>query len=184
MYNPKILYALRTYMRYLIIFATLMLCLPATAAEDYYVWIDENGVTNYAERSPQGVQARHITTSRRFGEQYPADPSDSRRPGAAAQPGTNSASPSASATPSSSSTADSGVDPDAAISDERAVIAAQIAETKRKNCEIGKKNLASLEAFARIRVKGEDGTEHILTPDEKAQRIETARQVIKENCSG
>ena len=31
--------------------------MSAIAEEDYYVWVDENGVTNYAQRNPQGYNA-------------------------------------------------------------------------------------------------------------------------------
>ncbi|HAK52927.1 MAG TPA: hypothetical protein DCM54_13640 [Gammaproteobacteria bacterium] len=36
-------------------------------AAEYYTWVDENGVTNYSQRSPEGYSAEHITESQRFG---------------------------------------------------------------------------------------------------------------------
>ncbi|MCB1644135.1 MAG: hypothetical protein KDI36_01715 [Pseudomonadales bacterium] len=139
------------------------------------MWVDENGVTNYAERNPKGYDADHVTPSHRFGEriltprQAEAAAANSRRPGGQ--------------TPSPAAPADE-VDPDALIADEAARIARDIAETKRSNCEVGKKNLTNLKMYTRIRVTDENGQERLLTPAEKDQKMEEARQVIKENCTG
>jgi hypothetical protein len=145
----------------------LMACMPLKAA-DYYTWVDENGVTNYAERNPAGYQATFVTKRRRFGDRFgdrqpeatPADEEASDQPAA------------------------QGVDPASMIAEERAQLSAQIAETKRINCEIGKTNLAKLEAFSRIRVKGDDGQDRYLSPEEKAGKVADANKVIAENCSG
>lgn len=141
------------------------------------MWVDENGVTNYSERNPQGYDAMHVTRSLRFGEQLRAPEEEdemTRRP-SGSRPGANA--PAEAVQPSEP-------DPGALIDNERAAIAAQIAATKRQNCEIGKRNLASLEAFARIRVSDGNGGERVLTDAEKADRIEAARQTIRENCTG
>ena len=39
------------------------------AAQDYYTWIDENGVKNYAQRNPRGYKARRVSKTHKFGEQ-------------------------------------------------------------------------------------------------------------------
>jgi hypothetical protein len=144
----------------------------AQAADEYYVWVDENGITNYSQEYPEGRDAIHVTNSRRFGQQLQTEPADQAQ--GASRPGTNPA-------------AGDGSDPMAVIDQqaegEREKILAQIKETKRKNCEIGKRNLANLQVFSRIRVKGENGEEKVLTEEEKAKRTEQARQTIKENCS-
>ncbi len=159
---------MRNLIPYLLVL--FVIALPSQAAE-YYTWIDENGVTNYSERNPNGYDAEHITKTRRFGERVlpRSDPQPTNAPAT----GTNS-----------STTGQAGADPDAVIEKERAALAAEIAETKRKNCNIGKQNLAQLEAFARIRVSDEKGENRIITDDEKATRVTEARQVIRENCTG
>jgi hypothetical protein len=150
----------------------LLLSANTYSQEDYYVWIDENGITNYAQKSPEGLNAEHVTSARRFGDstfptnELPTVPSRGSRPGAPPEP------------------ISTEVDPDQLIAEQKAAIAAQIAQQKRSNCEIGKKNLTNLEMFKRIRVKAEDGTETVLSDAEKAERTATARQVIRENCSG
>ncbi|HKI73361.1 MAG TPA: DUF4124 domain-containing protein [Pseudomonadales bacterium] len=150
---------------------------PAGAADDYWVWVDQNGVTNYSEQPPEGIaNARHVTggegrfgeSERHFGERYPVDQPETPQPDAT-QPAAN---------PSG------GVNPDASIADQRAAIRAKIAETKQKNCEIGKRNLAQLEAYSQIRVKGDDGKEHVLSQEERQAQIDQAKQIIRSNCAG
>jgi hypothetical protein len=137
--------------------------------EEYYTWVDENGVTNYAERNPEGINATFVGRSRAFG-----------RPGAPAEPGPFDR-PAAETTSSSEA---NEIDPDALVDENAAQLAAELAETKRRNCEIGKNNLAQLKAFARVRVSDEKGENRILTDEEKAAKTEQARQVIRDNCSG
>ncbi len=165
-----------TYMRNLSLFlATLCLALSASGAE-YYVWVDENGITNYSERNPQGYDAQYVGRSHRFGERVPVPGEEDY---AGSRPGARP--PAAATTPSRAANTP---DPDSLIDDQRAAITAQIAETKRANCEIGKRNLAQLEAFARIRVKDKDGQERVLSEEEHQQQIQEARQLVSENCTG
>ena len=138
----------------------------ATAEEEYYTWIDENGVTNYAERNPEGVNATFVSRNQAFGRRA----ADEGRPTtAASQPSQN---------------ARQVTDPDALVDEQAAVMAAEVAQIKRENCNIGKNNLAQLKAFSRIRVSDEQGQNRILTEDEKEARSDKARQTIRENCTG
>ena len=139
----------------------LLMALVSSASE-YYTWVDENGVTNYAERNPQGYNARLITKQRRFGERYQSESPDSPTTVASA-----------------SSTA---IDPDALVADQRAALEAEVAQTRASNCKIGRDNLVRLQAFARIRVKGDDGGERVLSPEEKQEKIDDARKIIQDNC--
>lgn len=140
----------------------------AFGEEEYYTWVDENGVTNYAERNPEGIDATYVTSSRTFGQR--AVPSNNRRPQGNPTP--------------ANSNAPQGPDPDALVDEQAAAMAAEVAAIKRKNCEIGKNNLAQLKAFARLRVTDENGENRILTEEEKEARTETARQTIRDNCTG
>jgi len=144
----------------------------AQAADEYYVWVDENGTTNYSQEYPEGRDAIHVSNTRRFGQQIQTGPDDQAQ--GASRPGANQA-------------AGDDSDPMAVVDDqaqgEREKILAQIRATKRKNCEISKKNLANLQVFSRIKVRGKDGEERYLNDEEKARRTEEARQAIKENCT-
>jgi hypothetical protein len=71
-----------------------------------------------------------------------------------------------------------------AASPEREEVEQEIARIKQANCEGARRNLAKLEAFARIRVRGEDGQERMLTDEEKQQRLQQERITISENCPG
>lgn len=158
-------------------FASILILLPATvlAEAEYYTWVDENGVTNYAEKNPEGYHARHITRDQRFGYRF---------------------APRGDATPAeddqTSDAAADTVDPelvsdeefDAWIASEKARIDAEIAQARKNNCAIGRRNLALLEAYGRIRVKDEEGEERVLTDREKQSRISDARKTIRENCTG
>lgn len=151
----------------------------AHAAEaEYYVWVDENGVTNYSQRSPQGIEATYIGPQQRNNSGRPG-----RRPGQIddSAPDRVQSNPTREADPDASPGAE--IDPDELIAEERAAIAAKISETKRENCEIGKQNLAQLTAFSRIRVN-DGGQERVLSEDERQARIQEARNVIRENCQG
>ena len=140
---------------------------PVIAA-DYYTWVDENGVTNYGERNPRGYEAQYVTRNQRFGIQTP--PRDE--------------TPEPAASDSASTAGASPIDPDAMVAEERDALRAKIASAKASNCEVGKRNLAQLEAFRRIRVSDDNGENRLLTQDEKQAKADEARDIIRENCMG
>jgi hypothetical protein len=139
-----------------------MLAFSALGETDYYTWVDENGVTNYAEKKPAGYQYRYVTSSNRFGYRNTsnAEPEDFDEP----------------------AEQQAVVDPDEVIAEERAKFEAALAEEKRFNCDIGKKNLTRLETFARIRIKDDDEVERLMTSDEIDLKKIESRTLIKENC--
>ena len=140
----------------------VVLACSAFGEADYYTWVDENGVTNYAEKKPPGYQARYVTSATRFGY----------RKVKAEAPQDLDEAPQQQAT----------VDPDKVIAEERAKFEAVLAEEKRFNCDIGKKNLTRLETFARIRIKDDDGVERLMTQSEMDEKKIESRTLIKENC--
>jgi hypothetical protein len=155
------------YMKNLTLILVLILATVeiANGEEAYYTWVDENGITNYAERNPEGVDATFISSSRTFGQRtLPRDPGRPQAAPAERNP--------------------VGTDPDALVNEQAAVMAAEVAAIKSQNCEIGKNNLAQIKAFSRIRVTDDKGENRILTDEEKEARAEQARQTIRENCSG
>jgi hypothetical protein len=143
-----------------------LLAISVLGESEYYTWIDKDGVTNYAE-TPTDSDAHLVTRSHRFG--YPTHEQDID-----------------SATTDTETTADAPaeVDPDKLIAGEKAQMEAAISETKNFNCGIGKKNLARLETYGRVKIKGEDGNYRIMTPDEMDAKKEESRTLIIENCTG
>lgn len=163
-------------MKHFIAFVAAMLLAGTLGAEEteYYTWVDENGITNYSQRNPQGVNATYVGPNARAQEA-------SRRPGGS-RPGSVNASDSGeeSSDEDDVPAIDSQAEED--IEAQRAAIDARIAATKRQNCEIGKRNLAQLRAFARVRVTGPDGQPRVLSEEEKQARIREAQQTISDNC--
>lgn len=153
------------YISIIILGATASMLMPQnlSGAQAYFTWIDENGVTNYSQRNPQGYQAQRVSKTHKFGEQVFLE----QRPA-----------------PSTRAATTVEVDPDALVAEQVAAESKKIAAIKRSNCGIGKKNLTNLQAFSRIRVTDDNGNVRVLTPTEKAAKTETARQVIRENCTG
>ncbi len=137
--------------------------LPALSESDYYTWVDENGITNYAERKPDNYQARYVTRAHRFGYREPDEQDTAETQQEAEEP--------------------EEVDPDKIIAAERAKFEAELAEEKRFNCDVGKKNLTRLETFARIRIKDENGNERIMTREEMDAKEAESRQLIRDNCT-
>ena len=136
--------------------------------EEYYIWVDENGVTNYAERAPTGSQPTHVTGNQRFG--YKARPRS-------APPKKNQEETVAKVGLSAR-----GIDPDEAIAEEKAKYEAELAAERKRNCELGKQNLARLETFARIRVRGDGGEYRYLTPEEMTEKKKESHEAIKFHC--
>jgi hypothetical protein len=144
-----------------------MLYLPfqtLNAADDaYYMWIDENGVTNFAQKDPKEYESIYVRSSNNDVRlNRPRSPKPEPKEKAASRK--------------------QEVDPDIEIQDEREDIKEQIAKIRASNCQIGKRNLAKLEAYARIRVRGADGEERLISEEEKQERTIKARKTISENC--
>lgn len=147
------------------------LALSTLADSEYYTWVDENGVTNYAEKKPMYTNARLVTRSQRFGTH-----AVSRRP----------APTDASAAENSPTSQGSGgaVDPDKLIAADREKAIAELAKAKKINCGIGKKNLLRLETYARIKIEDKDGNQRMMTPEEMDAKRAESRALIQDNCTG
>ncbi|MBL6691450.1 MAG: DUF4124 domain-containing protein [Pseudomonadales bacterium] len=153
------------------LFCGLLLALPAVAEEEYYTWIDENGVVNYSERNPQGYNAQFVGRETRFGYDtqrsiFPPEPES--------ESGINED--------------DEGpeLETDEGFRQEMAQIEAdkkRNAEIRRSNCRVARVNLEKLANYNRIRVEDENGQTRFLTDEEKQARIDAARQSVSENCN-
>lgn len=155
----------------LVLTACGLLALSVLGESEYYTWIDENGVTNYAEKMPPGSDARLVTRSHPFGYRAPDEKPQQVDETATAVSGTAAESP-------------VKVDPDRLIADEKAKLEATLAEKRQFNCDVGKKNLVRLETYGRIKIRDEDGNERIMTPEEMDTKKAESRTLIQENCTG
>jgi hypothetical protein len=142
--------------------------------EAYYTWIDENGVVNYSERDPKDQNAIYVTpATARFGYRTPPSRQSEENNQQANLP-TGQRSSDADEQPE---------DGDEQFQAEKDQVQQAIAKVKASNCQVGRRNLARLEAYALIRVKDSDGTERVLTDQEKQAKIDQAKRTIRENCT-
>ncbi len=138
----------------------------ARSEDPYYIWVDEDGVTNYSQRNPRDVDAKLVSKSAPFGTKN-APTQRGIRP---------------KRLPAGQSQAQPAPAPDASMDKEEQAVAEEIARIRASNCNIGKRNLAKLQAYARLRVNDPDGGDRVLTDEEKQQRIENAQKTIRDNC--
>lgn len=146
------------------------LALSTLGESDYYTWVDENGVTNYAEQKPADTDARLVTHAQRFG--YPA-----RDESRAQVDKTTAAGSASTGTPAE-------VDPDKLIADEKARVEATLSEQRKFNCNVGKKNLVRLETHARIKITDDSGSTRFMSSEEMDAKKTESRTLIQENCTG
>lgn len=151
-------------------FGLLALVLPLLMGADIYRWVDANGVVNYTQLKPEGVEAEAITTR-----------AGARRD--AASPAGGQAAPQTAARPGNDALS---AEQNAMLQDLQSAEAerqSQIAKLKQSNCERARAVLNRLSGNNRIRVRDDQGKERVMGEDERQRRIADAQQGIIENCS-
>ena len=159
----------------------LIACLPLAAQANIYRWVDANGVVNYTQQKPRGVDAELVGTRR-------------GTPPPATQATDTEAAEAEEATPGS-------VARDASMEERRAAMSeaqrqrlaeleaaeeerrAKLAMERAENCEKANDILDQLTERTRIRIRDEDGTERIIGEDERQSRIQDAQMAIAEHCT-
>ena len=134
----------------------------------YYTWIDENGVVNFSQQNPTGVDAMLITKERRFGAKIVEKPKT--------QP---VAIPLPDAAPGSEDELNAE---EKSTQEEFENTMKEIVIVKRENCDRAKKNLTNYTNRGRIKLKGEDGEYRVLTDEEMQENINKFQDGIDENC--
>lgn len=140
-------------------FLALSLTAPVLA-DEVYKWVDEEGVTHYGERAPADKDYSLIKT---YGE-----------------------------VPSGAKEAKQRLEQQRAekeMADEKGQdyakqkkIADEQARVRTENCKGAKNNLKTIQENARVRILGEDGEFRYLSEEERQQQIDTAKEMIAENC--
>lgn len=148
----------------------LMLVASSAYAEDIYRWVDAEGVVNYTERKPKGVESQLVRRSGRSDKVAGVAPIT------------------ADASGNQTTTADSNLNSDqqAMLDDLKTSEAKRqedIAKIKQDNCGRARAVLERLTKIGRVRVRGEDGTERALPEDERQARIDEAQKGIAANCT-
>ena len=135
---------------------TIALMAGTVSAKEYYKWVDDKGVTRYAEQAPACVQAEKINTYSGSSTTYDpnaaaADTEEARKEQAHKEEVANHT---------------------AKLEDEEKEKCAKVSEQRKVLTERG-----------RVRMKDKDGNERVLTPEEQAAKIVELEKYEKEMCN-
>lgn len=151
-----------------LMFLSTVIVAPPVAADEMYRWVDKNGVLNYSQIKPEGVNAEKVETRAGTTARSPATPAPAADPAAA------------SGKPKLTEEQQRKLDELKALQQQEEQ---QIAEIKRANCEKSQKVLERLKLKEHVRIRNPDGTERALGEDERQKRIEEAQLGIATNCT-
>lgn len=143
-------------------------CLPVLMGATVYRWVDEDGIVNYTQLKPEGVDAELVSadTGRRLS--------------------TPESEPGPASTPAGTSEQQLTENQQEMLSDLRAAEEQrqqEIAKVRQANCQQARDVLERLTSRGRIRVVGDDGVERAMPEEERRQRIDEAQRSVAVNCS-
>jgi hypothetical protein len=144
--------------KHVMIVASMALTLMAgnVAAKDYFKWVDENGVTRYAEQPPAGVKAEKVNTYAGSSSTYD---------------------------PSASIAATEEARTEQAHKAELETQAQKLEQQEKEKCAKVAEQRQVLVERGRVRMKDKDGNERVLTPEEQAAKIVELENYEKEMCT-
>jgi hypothetical protein len=159
-------------MRTLCKLAFVIAALPMLMAADVYRWVDAEGVVNYTQRKPEGVDAARLQAATgqpldAAGTRYPTDPTE-------AVPAGVDPSPAAGEGPQSLL---------ARLQAAELARQAEVARVRESNCEQSRAVLSRLSDKGRIRVRGDEGEHRVMPEEERQERIAQAQRDVVDNCS-
>lgn len=126
------------------------------AAKEYFKWVDETGVTRYAEKPPAGVQAEKVNTYAGSSAAY--DPN--------------------------SATSDTPQNQDEAKhKQEVEARAKQLEKEEKEKCDKVSEQHKVLTERGRVRMRDKDGNERVLTEEEQATKIMELEKYMTEMCN-
>lgn len=129
-------------------------------ASEVYKWVDEDGVTHYGERAPAD---KNYSTVKTYGE----------------VPGGGEEAKQRLEQQRTDKKASEAKDIDYA---QQKKVADEQAKVRAENCKGARSNLKTIEENARVRILGEDGEFRYLSEEERQQQINSAKEMISENC--
>ena len=144
--------------RKIITLAVLLVTAPAiSAAASVYKWTDENGVTHFGDRQPNGQQSE--TVSIKTGKRSESNRQSPQEQVKALE------------------------EQEAKQAERREESAVEEARRKQRqaNCETARSNLSILQRNSRIRVE-ENGEQRYLSEEEIAEQREKFEEIAEENC--
>lgn len=131
-------------------------------AKTFYKWVDSDGVTHYSARKPRGQEAEEVEV--KGGRTTKTSPS-------AASANTGAAAATQAAAPQQQTAPAGAAESDAAL-----------ANKDPERCKAARERLQTLESYARVRIRGEDGQLRYLSQQEKDEKLQEAKQAIQESC--
>ena len=158
-------------MRKLIEIGLLVVSLPLLMGAEVYRWTDPNGVVNFTQLKPRGVQAEQITTGA-GGPMVIAEATDQL----AGMAGGGEAD-------DGPQLSDDQKDMLKDLQTAEQTRRNEIARIKQANCSKSHNVLTRLSGTGRIRVRDDAGSERIMDEGERQQRIGDAQRGISENCT-
>jgi hypothetical protein len=142
----------------------LLLFLPLLMGADIYRYVDANGVVNYVQQLPYGVQGERIKTI--AGAPSVAESAAAPAPKPEEQPALD---------PKQQAMLDDLKKADQARRDE-------IARIREANCTRSREVLEKLSTYGHLRVTEPDGQQRKMPEEEREQRIADAQRGIVTNC--
>lgn len=139
---------------------TLLLATPLPHASDIYKWVDDDGQVHYTQMQPSGRPSERLK-----GAAPPADDPQAARSDLQRQ---------------LDAFDERRAQRDEAFAEQKRK--EEIAEIRKQNCETANKNLANLRRGGNTVYMTPEGEAVRLTDEERAKRIATAKQNIKDNC--
>jgi hypothetical protein len=154
-------------MRFVSRLGLTLCCLPLLMGAEVYRWVDPDGVVNYTQLKPEGVEAELVTAD------------TGRRVPAKASPRTAEAESTEGQDRLSENQQRMLADLRAAETERQE----QIAKVREANCQQARDVLARLTSRGRIRVVGDDGVERVMAEEERQQRIDESQRSVALNCA-
>ncbi len=173
----------RTNLRSALVAGLLLCCATGSVQAEIFRWVDANGVVNYTQQKPQGVEAVVLGKG--------GDRARVRYAPATPEPSSETATSESTATTGSRELQPAERQAElneaqraklAQLKADQAKAEAKLAADKQANCKQAESMLSQLTERSRIRLRGEDGSERVIGEDERQDRISRAQLTIAENC--
>lgn len=122
-------------------------------AKEYFKWVDENGVTRYAEKPPAGVQAEKVTT----------------------YAGSSAYNPNAANTEETKQEEMHRAEVEARTK--------KLEQEEKEKCDKVREQHTVLTERGRVRMKDKEGNERVLTEQEQAAKVMELEKYLQDMCS-
>ncbi|MCR9279614.1 MAG: DUF4124 domain-containing protein [Pseudomonadaceae bacterium] len=154
---------------------TTLLPASLTHADTFWRWVDSNGVVNYTQQKPYGVDAVEVSTLPGAGSSASKTPAPTPSP-ARATPGSPRAADGSELSDSQQAVLEGLQSAEQARQDE-------IARITGENCDKSRSLLDQLSVRSRIRVRSDDGELRAMPEEERQRRISEAQRGVAEYCT-